>query len=179
MSQTQLNVVERARGYATLMKELGLSTEEVGQRVGRSKSTVESLVRVLNLSEEILGFLENEKLGLRHARTLLTVKDLEVRGTLARTAVAEGWSVGSLDARVHGREEKPKQDLDETSLEVATAWGDVLGLEVGVRTLPHGGGFRVEVVFTSSKAAFATAVRLGDAVSLLQAQTAEGISEAR
>jgi hypothetical protein len=85
--------------------------------------------------------------------------------------------VGSLEARVNGREETPKQDLDETALAVATGWGDALGVEVGVRTLPHGGGFRVEVVFTSSKAALVSARRLGDAVSLLQAQIAEGRSD--
>ena len=116
-------------------------------------------------------------MGVRHARTLLTVKDLEERGELARTAVQEEWSVGTLEEHVHGRAKKHKPDLDAAGRAVAEAWGDALGVEVGARTLPHGGGFRVEIVFTSSKAALATAGRLGEAVSLLEAQVAEGRPE--
>jgi ParB-like chromosome segregation protein Spo0J len=164
-ARPKLNVVERARGYATLMKDLGLTPEQVGERVGRSKSTVEFMVRMLSLSEEILEFFEQGKMGVRHARALLTVKDLEERGELARTAVQEGWSVGTLEQRIHGRAKKHKPDLDAAGRAVAQAWGDALGVEVGARTLPHGGGFRVEIVFNSSRAARATADRLSMAIS--------------
>jgi ParB family chromosome partitioning protein len=158
----KLNLVERARAYAELMRELGLTPEQVGKRVGRSKSTVESQVRLLHLSDEILGFLEQEKMGLRHARALLTVNDLEVRDRLARGAAEEGWSVEALEARIYGKPKKRKQDLDGAARGVAKAWGDVLGVEVDVRTLPHGGGFQVAICFNSSKAALAKAVHLGE-----------------
>jgi ParB family transcriptional regulator, chromosome partitioning protein len=173
----KLNVVERARTFAALINEHSLTYEQISERVGHSKSTVSSLVRLLNLSEEILGFLEAGELGQRHGRALLTVKDLEARGALARTAVEERWSAQALEDRVLGRVQKQTQDRDGSALEVAKAWGDVLGVEVGVRTLSHGGGFRVEVVFASPTAALASAGRLGEAVSMLQAQVAEGRSD--
>jgi ParB-like chromosome segregation protein Spo0J len=174
MSQAQLNVVEKARRYAAMIDELGLTPKQVGERVGSSRSTVESLVGLLALSEEILGFLERGELSARHGRALLRVKDLQVRADLARTVVQEGWSVEALDDRVQGKVRTQRQDRDETALQVAEAWGDALGVEVGVRTLPHGAGFQVEIAFNSPKAALAKAGRLGDAVSLLEEQIAEG-----
>jgi len=158
----KLNVVDRARAYAALIQDYGLTYEQISERVGHSKSTVSHLVRMLNLSEEILEFLQRGQLGQRHARALLTVKDLDAREQVARRAVEEGWSAEALEDHVLGRVQKQTQDRDETALTVAKAWGDVLGLEVGVRTLSHGGGFRVEIVFNSSKAALATAEHLGE-----------------
>jgi ParB family transcriptional regulator, chromosome partitioning protein len=165
MSQAKLNVVEKARAYTAMIDDLGLTPKQVGERVGSSRSTVESLVGLLALSDEILGFLERGELSARHGRALLRVKDLEVRAEFARKAAQEGWSVEALDDRVQGKVRKQRQDRDETALQVAEAWGNVLGVEVGVRTLPRGGGFQVEIAFNSPKAALATAARLGDRVS--------------
>jgi len=165
MSPTQLNVVEKARTYAAMIDEQGLSAKQVGERVGSSRSTVESLAGLLALSDEILGFLERGELGLRHGRALLRVKDLDARAELARKVAQEGWSVEALDDHVQGKVRRQAQDRDETALRVAEAWGDALGVEVGVRTLPHGWGFQVEIAFNSPKAALATAGRLSAAVS--------------
>jgi ParB family transcriptional regulator, chromosome partitioning protein len=158
----KLNMIERARVYAMLIEKHGLGYEQISERLGHSKSTVSHLVRLLNLSEEIIGFLERGELGQRHGRTLLTVKDLQVRERLARQAVAEKWPAQRLEDRVMGRVQRQTQDRDETALTVAEAWGDVLGVEVGVRTLSHGGGFRVEIIFHSAKAALNTAGHLAE-----------------
>ncbi len=161
----KLNIVEKGRAYATLMQELGLNAEQVGKRVGCSEGTVRCLTRLLGLSDEILGFLERGELGIRQGRTLLTVKDVEVRGALARTAVEEGWSPGGLKARAQQSVEREEEDGAGTAMSVARAWGDVLGVEVGVRTLGRGGGFRIEVGFSSAEAALAQARWLGKVVA--------------
>lgn len=165
MSQAKLNVVEKARRYAAMIDEFGLTPKQVSERVGSSRSTVESLVGLLALSDEILGLLERGELGLRHGRALLRVKDLEARAELAAKVVQEGWSVEALDDHVQGKVRRQRQDRDETARTVAEAWGDALGVEVGVRTLPHGAGFQVEIAFNSPTAALATAARLKEAVS--------------
>jgi ParB family transcriptional regulator, chromosome partitioning protein len=158
----QLNMIERARIYAMLIEKHGLSYEQISERVGNSKSTVSCLVRLLNLSEEIIGFLERGELGQRHGRTLLTVKDLQVREQLARQAISEKWPAQRLEDRVMGRVQRQTQDRDETALTVANAWGDWLGLPVGVRTLSHGAGFRVEIIFNSANAALNTVDHLAE-----------------
>jgi ParB-like chromosome segregation protein Spo0J len=94
-----LELLEEARACATL-KELGLTQEQVAARVGRSRSSVANLMRLLNLSEEILGLIGRGELSETHGIALLRAKDPEVRGPLARAAVREGWSAQALQARV-------------------------------------------------------------------------------
>jgi ParB-like chromosome segregation protein Spo0J len=155
-----LNPVEEARACATLIKELGLTHEQMGKRIERHKSTVSQMVRLLNLSEEIIGFLERGELSVSNAMRLMIVKDLEVRGQLARAAAAEGWSDAALRAHVRESENRRDQGLDDaTILAVAKAWEDVLNVEVDVRPEPHG-RFSVKLNFTSAEAALASAGQL-------------------
>jgi ParB family chromosome partitioning protein len=177
MVREDLNPVEEARGCATLANELGLSYREIGERLGRSKSWVSNLMRILNLSEEILELLERGELTLRHGRALLEAKDPLMRSQLARTAVQEGWGINRLEARARSinidaaepgagdpkQVQEQKQKRDMTAMDIARAWGDLLGVEVGVRTLRRNGGFRVEVLFSSAEAALASAAWLGKA----------------
>ena len=179
MAREDLNPVEEARGCATLANELGLSYREIGERLGRSKSWVSNLMRVLNLSDEILELLERGELTLRHGRALLEAKDPRMRSQLARAAVQEGWGVNRLEAYARAsnidavepgagdpkQAQEQKQEQNMTAIDVARAWGDVLGVEVGVRILRRNGGVRVEVLFSSAEAGLASAAWLGKAVA--------------
>lgn len=99
MAREDLNPVEEARACATLVQQLGLTLEQVGQRVGRGRVAVSNLIRLLDLSEEILELLERGELSEGHGRALLTAKDVQARRRLADEAVRERWSVRSLEAR--------------------------------------------------------------------------------
>jgi ParB family transcriptional regulator, chromosome partitioning protein len=98
MAREDLNPVEEARACAMLVKELGLTIEQVGRRVGRSRVAVSNLIRLLGLSEEILELMERGELTEGHGRALLGAKDLKIRRELADRTVAEGWSVRILEA---------------------------------------------------------------------------------
>jgi ParB family chromosome partitioning protein len=173
MAREDLNPVEEARGCATLANELGLSYREIGERLGRSKSWVSNLMRILHLSDEILELLERGELTLRHGRALLEAKDPRMRSQLAREAIEEGWGVNRLEARARASnidavepgagdpKQAQVQEQKMTAIDVARAWGDLLGVEVGVRTLRRNGGLRVEVLFASAEAALASAAWLG------------------
>jgi ParB family chromosome partitioning protein len=184
MAREDLSPVEEARACATLITELGLTHEQVGRRVGRTRGVVTNLVRLLNLSEEILGLLDRRKLYEGHGRLLLIVKDLEQRDELARTAAEEGWSVRALEARVHeirdgafvtddvpapqdeasarGREQQPRPDPDAAVQTAAQRWGELLGVEVRVRPMASG-RVQLEVQFGSVETAIALAERLSAA----------------
>ncbi len=100
MAREDLNPVEEARACAALVEELGLTREQVGRRVGRGRVAVSNLMRLLDLPDEALGLLEEGALSEGHGRALLLAKDHTVRRSLARSAVADGWSVRTLeDAR--------------------------------------------------------------------------------
>ena len=181
MARQDLNPVEEARACTRLIQELGLTHEQVGLRVGRTRGVVTNLVRLLNLSEEILGFLERGELQEGHGRVLLIAKDLKMRSQLARAAVQEGWSVRVLAGRARAsnmdvpdkprpghrdqaREQGTEQAWDMAALDVARVWGDALGAEVHVRTLPDR-KLRVELAFDSPEGALALGGQIGELVA--------------
>ena len=71
MAREDLNPVEEARACAALVEELGLTREEVGRRVGRSRVAVSNLIRLLDLPDEALELLERGELSEGHGRALL------------------------------------------------------------------------------------------------------------
>jgi ParB family transcriptional regulator, chromosome partitioning protein len=164
MAREDLNPVEEARACATLVKELGLNHGQIADRVGRSRSGVANLVRLLNLSAEILEFLERGELSAGHGRALLRTEDPEERGALARAAIEEGWSVRALEDRADKSNMEVSDAREETALNVARVWGDALGTEVEVRSLPNR-RLRVDLVFDSPEGAFAVGGRIGEAVA--------------
>src|SRR3954447_9143937 len=99
MAREDLNPVEAARAVAALVEELGLTREEVGRRVGRSRVAISNLLRLLDLPDEALRLIENDSLTEGHGRALLMADDHADRRRLARSAVDGGWSVRGLEPR--------------------------------------------------------------------------------
>src|SRR4051812_16369494 len=99
MAREDLNPVEEARACALLVEELGLTREDVGRRVGRSRVAVSNLMRLLDLPDEALEYLQAGLLTAGHGRALLLAGDHDDRRRLARSAVQEGWSVRQTEAR--------------------------------------------------------------------------------
>jgi ParB family transcriptional regulator, chromosome partitioning protein len=186
MAREDLNPVEEARACATLVQELGLTYQQLGERLGRGHVTVWNLVHLLELPVEVLELLERGALSKSHGTALLVASDPRVRSRLAGEAIEQGWSTRTLEARARASntsEPKPKEDPEEAGLEgereterdaelqpdltnmnVARMWGDLLGVEVGVRTL-RGPQLRVELVFSSAEAALAVGGHLGEQVA--------------
>ena len=102
MAREDLNPVEEARACAALVEELELSKEEVARRVGRSRSAVSNLIRLLDLPDPALDLLEAGELSEGHGRALLMAHGDEERARLAREAAREGWSVRETERRVKG-----------------------------------------------------------------------------
>jgi len=177
MAREDLNPVEEARACVILKKELGLTYWEIAERVGRHKTVMSHLIRLLQLSEKILELLERGELSAGHGKVLLRVKDLDARLPLARAAIEEGWTVRTLEARarasnvdVHApggsKQQRPnrRQEWDLVALSVARAWGDLLGAEVHVRVLQRG-QMRLEVTFGSAAEGIALADRFAAALA--------------
>ena len=100
MAREDLNPVEEARACAALVEELGLTREEVGLRVGRSRVAVSNLIRLLELPDEALALLERGELSEGHGRALLTRRaTIAAGGSWPRAAARERWSVRELEAR--------------------------------------------------------------------------------
>jgi ParB family chromosome partitioning protein len=100
LQREDLNPIEEAMGYASLMKDFDLTQEQVAERVGRSRAAVANALRLLQLSREIQGYLIKGHLSVGHAKVLLGVEDGDNRLLLARQAIERGWSVRELERRV-------------------------------------------------------------------------------
>lgn len=99
LQREALNPLEEAEGYETLMKRFNLSQKEVAASVGKDRSTVANLLRLLRLPPSIKKLLSDGSLSTGHARALLAVKDPGRQAELARKAVAEDWSVREVERR--------------------------------------------------------------------------------
>jgi ParB family chromosome partitioning protein len=172
MAREDLNPVEEARACAALVEELGLTREDVGLRVGRSRAAVSNLIRLLDLPDEALALIERGDLSEGHGRALLTVGDHGERRALARSAAAGRWSVRELESRARSasrrqperrtrRRGKPGLHPDQADAveQIADALGAALGCAVEV-TPGKGTGYRVELSFESVDAALDLARRL-------------------
>src|SRR4051812_27463280 len=98
MAREDLNPLDEARAVAALVEELGLTREDVGRRVGRSRVAISNLLRLLELPDEALALIEDGTLSQGHGRALLMAPDHDTRRRLARDAGAHGWSVRQTEA---------------------------------------------------------------------------------
>ena len=99
MAREDLNPVDAARACATLVEDLGVTKEELGRRLGRSRAAISNLVRLLDLPDEVLAAISAGDLSEGHGRALLTCRDQGARRRLAREAIAGAWSVRETERR--------------------------------------------------------------------------------
>lgn len=172
MVREDLSPVEEARACAALTEELGLTREQVGQRVGRSRAAVSNLVRLLDLPDEALELIASGELSEGHGRALLTASGNDERRRLARDAVAGGWSVRELEARARGDRPAARSvrhrtttalhpDQEDAIVRINDSLEAALGHEVEVTATAE--GYRAHLSFDSLDEALELAKRLGDA----------------
>lgn len=142
MARQDLNAVESARACATLVDDLGLTKEEVGRRVGRSRVAISNLIRLLELPEEALELIERRELSEGHGRAILLCKDHATRRHLALDARDGGWSVRETERRAREAEQgepEPRRprvvhpDMAEALAAAEDALAAALGREVKAR----------------------------------------------
>ena len=158
MARADLNPVEEARAVAALVEELGMTKKAVGRRVGRSRSAISNLLRLLDLPDSVLAMLEDGSLSEGHGRALLLAEDHSDRKRLARSAKDEGWSVRVLEDRARkanvaeagkrkragkGSREQIHPDQADACEQIARTLGEAFGREVKVR--PRGTSYKVEL----------------------------------
>jgi ParB family chromosome partitioning protein len=168
MAREDLNPVDEARACAALVEELGLTREDVGLRVGRSRVAVSNLIRLLDLPDEALELIERGELTEGHGRALLLASEHDQRRKLARAAAAGRWSVRELEARARAAESAlPVRSSRKRSIhpdqaaameQISDALGEALGAELEVT--PAGSGYRAQLTFQSLDEALDMARRL-------------------
>jgi len=168
MAREDLNPIEEARACSLLVDELGLTREEVGKRVGRSRVAVSNLMRLLDLPDEVLDLLVAGRLSEGHGRALLMAPDHADRRRLARAAADQGWTVRDTEARARDAARppevapKPLRAFHPDQLAAAERLQDVFTSALGadVRVVPRKQGYTVTLSVESLGEAEALAERL-------------------
>lgn len=117
LQRNDLNAIEEAQGVRNLMDESGLTQEKVAERLGKSRSAVANLLRLLNLEASVQQLVVDGKLSAGHARALAGVEDRRRQVQLANLTVQQGWSVRQLERicaqPINERPQKPAAVRDQ------------------------------------------------------------------
>ena len=123
LQREDLNAVEEALGYRSLIEGYGLTQDEVAKKMGKSRSAVTNALRLLNLNEAELEALRRGTISAGHARALLSCEDDEVRGKML-LAAAEGASVRELE-KMAAASKKTKSDKKTEKATKSTFYSEV------------------------------------------------------
>ncbi len=140
LQRENLNPVEEARGYQRLIAEFNFNHEEVAKTLGKDRSTVTNMIRLLNLPTAVLTQMEEGRLSMGHGRALLAVADEEEKIVLAEHIIAKGLSVRQTERLIRQRK-KNGNDFNEVAEPEALLYEkdlcNRLGEAIGFRVKLH------------------------------------------
>lgn len=128
LQREDLNPIEEALGYVSLLKDFNLKQEQVAERVGRSRASIANSMRLLNLPSEVQSYLTKGHISVGHAKVLLGMGDKDQQIELSRRLIQEGWSVRELEKHLLDLEKKPDRTGKKNSSNAAEA-GALLDLQ--------------------------------------------------
>jgi len=123
LQRADLNAVEEARGYRRLSEEFGFTHAQIAEAMGKDRTSITSLLRILQLPTQILAIVERGQLSAGHARALVALDDERRALALANEAVARQLSVRELERRVREIQEPspPKKPAASATARSAAA----------------------------------------------------------
>ena len=146
LQREDLNAIEEAVGYKSLMDEFGMSQEQVAERVNKSRPAVANSLRLLNLEDEFRDMVMSGEMSAGHARALLSIDDRELRA-IAAIAAKRGASVRELERMAKQKPKKPasKPAAKPTYFsEVELSLAETMGRRVKVSPQGKGGSITIE-----------------------------------
>jgi ParB family chromosome partitioning protein len=145
LQREDLNPIEEAKGYKTLIEDYGLTQEDAAKSVGKSRPAVSNALRLLNLSPEVLHLVETGDLSAGHARALLSIQNEEIQLQAAKEIMAKALSVRKAEALASkalkkiSESEEIRQKSDPTEIDYAKEISTLLTKKLGRKvTLTEG-----------------------------------------
>lgn len=145
LQREDLNPIEEAKGYKTLIEDYGLTQEDAAKSVGKSRPAVSNALRLLNLSPEVLHLVETGDLSAGHARALLSIQNEEIQLQAAKEIMAKALSVRKAEVLASkalkkiSESEESRQKSDPTEIDYAKEISTLLTKKLGRKvTLTEG-----------------------------------------
>ena len=151
LQREDLNPIEEALGYKSLIEEYGLTQDEAAKSVGKSRPAVANAMRLLGLCPEVLKMVEEGKLSAGHARSLLPLEDASMQLSAAKNVIDNALSVRKTEqlAAKLTREPKPEKEKEnkisvDYAAEISTQLSKALGRKVKLTDGKHIGKIEIE-----------------------------------
>jgi len=156
LQREDLNPIEEAAGYRSLMDEFSLTQEDISKRIGKSRSAIANSLRLLSLGDEISELLVSGALSTGHARALLSLENEELRLEAAQIIINDGLNVRQTEKLVkklsNSRPKRPAPEVDELLMvqleEISQSLRDKFGTNVTITNGAKKG--RIEIEYYSS-----------------------------
>ena len=146
IQREDLNAIEEARGIERLMNECALTQEAVAERLGRSRSAVANLLRLLSLPERIQEAVIEGTLSAGHARVLAGIEDAQQQANLFAKTLQFGWSVRQLEAAAKNAPEKREKQKQEPLPVEYTELQDRLRTATGLKVSLEGSAKKGRII---------------------------------
>jgi ParB family transcriptional regulator, chromosome partitioning protein len=158
IQRENLNAIEEAQAYKSLLETIGLTQESLAATVGRDRSYITNYLRLLRLPSDIQLLLQEDRISTGHARTLLGIDDADVQRNVARKILERGLSVRDTEKIVRGLAQAPRaaakkagrlQDRDPNLTAVETKLRRKLGTQVKIIKEPSSEKGKIIIEFYS------------------------------
>lgn len=153
LQREDLTPIEEAHAYANLIKELKVTQEELSKRLGKSRSHIANLVRLLSLPDQIIAYINNGELSMGHGRALLGIKDENLLLPFVKRILKEKLNVRQVEQMIielnkKPVRKKPKPKMDIFLQERESILRDRLGTSVTIQRGKRKG--KIEIDFFSN-----------------------------
>jgi ParB family chromosome partitioning protein len=112
VQREDLNALEIAVAYQSIIDQFSLTQEELSVKVGKSRSHIANFLRLLQLPESIKQYVSRGTLSMGHARAIVGVKDDKIKKELAEASINKQWSVRDLEEEIKNLEELPGKEKE-------------------------------------------------------------------
>lgn len=152
IQREDLNPIEVAMGYQRLIEEADFTQAEVAEQVGKNRSTVANMLRLLNLPPFIQAALRDESLTMGHARALLAVEDPEDQKAIFKKIIEKGYSVRKTEKAIKALSKDKEKSSSQNSSdqrnaflkEISNRLRSKLSTKVNIKSKKNGGEIRIE-----------------------------------
>ncbi|MFC5270428.1 ParB/RepB/Spo0J family partition protein [Adhaeribacter terreus] len=158
IQREQLNAIEIALSYQRLLSECNLKQEELGDRVGKKRTTVTNYLRLLKLPPDIQIGLRDQQISMGHARALINIDNIELQLEVYNKTVAEELSVRKVEELVRNLSKPKKETVDRADIpaehqaelkKVESRLSSHFGTKIYVKTSNAGKG-EIKIPFVST-----------------------------
>lgn len=148
IQRENLNPIEEAMAYDSLIKRFDYTQEQLAKRVGKDRSTITNMLRLLKLPQEVKELIKNDQLSVGHAKVLLSLKTPEKQIKLADKIVKEGLSVRDVERLLKKQGSKPKRhEKSEYVADIERQLSQKFNIKVAVKE--NNGKGKIELYFSS------------------------------